>query len=144
MTFWVHYVLPPGAARDGMALPTGDEIIGFAQTVDVGTRDRTVEFSIVAVGDGYQIATDIDCTALLRGHAEEVAAAVDAWVLEFADRAVRVHELLLHRWYDVCSESHRASIEAMQRWLTAQDPVRDYWALLDRTAGAGVWRSSGC
>lgn len=138
--------MPPGAAGDGMALPTGDEIIGFAQTVDVGTGDRTVEFSIVAVGDGYQIATDIDCTALLRDRAEEVAAAraVDAWVLGFAVRAVRVHELLLYRWYEVCSESHRASIEAMQRWLTAHDPARDYWVPLDRKAGAGAWRSSGC
>ncbi|MFD2765898.1 hypothetical protein [Micromonospora eburnea] len=134
MTFWVHYVLPPDAAGNGVALPSGDEVIGFAVTVDVDAGDRTVDFSIATVGDGYQIATDINCTSVLRGQAEEVAAtrAVDAWVLDFAGRAVRVHELLLHRWYEVCSESHRASIEAMQRWLTAQDPARDYWAPLRR------------
>ncbi|MEV0396130.1 hypothetical protein [Polymorphospora rubra] len=132
MTFWVHYVVPPGAAGDRMSLPTGDEVIGFAQTLDVDRGERMVEFSILAVGAGHQIATDIDCTALLRGRAEEVAAAraADAWVLDFAPRAVRIHELLLHRWYEVCSESHRSSVEALQRWLTAHDPARDYWAPL--------------
>ncbi|PZG23784.1 hypothetical protein C1I95_02560 [Micromonospora craterilacus] len=136
MTFWVHYVVPPGAAHDGMALPTGDEVIGFAQTVDTGAGDRTVDFSILAVGNGYQIATDIDCTALLRGHAEEVAAAqaVDAWVLDLASRAIRIHELLLHRWHDVCSESHRSSTEVLERWLTAHDPAGDYWASLGQTS----------
>ncbi|MEU8262508.1 hypothetical protein AB0C02_17980 [Micromonospora sp. NPDC048999] len=136
MAFWVHYVVPASAVGDGTPLPTGDEIIGFAQTVDVDAGDRTVEFSILAVGDGYQIATDIDCTSLLRGHAEEIAAAraVDAWVLDLASRAVRIHELLLHRWYEVCSESHRSSLDPLERWLTAHDPAGDYWASLGTTA----------
>ncbi len=136
MTFWVHYLVPPGAAGDGMPVPTGDEILGFAQAVDLGPTDRIVEFSILAAGDGYEITTDIDCTSLLRGRAEEVAAAraVDAWVLDLASRAVRIHELLLHRWYEVCSESHRSSIEAMERWLTAHDPAGDYWAALGTAA----------
>ncbi|MEV7225882.1 hypothetical protein AB0M79_02500 [Polymorphospora sp. NPDC051019] len=138
MTFWVHYVVPSDAAGDGMPAPRGDEILGFAQTLDVDPGDRTIEFAVVAVGDGYQIATDIDCTALLRARAEEVAAvrAVDAWLLDFAVRAVRIHELLLHRWYEVASESHRSSVEALERWLTAHDPARDYWAPLRRTARA--------
>ncbi|MER7003215.1 hypothetical protein ABT297_09230 [Dactylosporangium sp. NPDC000555] len=129
MTFWVHYVIPPGAAGNGMPVPAGDDVIVFARTIDVDSGERTVEFSVFAAGDGFQIATDIDCTALLRGDAEEVAVvrAVDAWVVDCALRAVRIHELLLYRWHEVCSESHRSSIEALLRWLTAQDPSEDYW-----------------
>ncbi|WP_128763570.1 hypothetical protein [Micromonospora sp. MW-13] len=136
MTFWVHYVVPSGAAGNGMPRPITDEVIGFAQTVDVDSGDRTVEFAILAVGNGFQIATDVDCTALLRGHAEEIAAAraVDAWVLGFARRAVRIHELLLLRWHEVSSESHRSSIDSLERWLTAHDPTGDYWASLGRGA----------
>ncbi|MEV8511669.1 hypothetical protein [Dactylosporangium sp. NPDC051484] len=133
MTFWVHYVVPPGAAGNGLPAPGSDDVIVFAQTLDVDSGgDRTVEFSVFAAGGGFQIATDIDCTALLRGAAEEVAVvrAVDAWVVEHMSRAVRIHELLLYRWHEVCSESHRSSIDALQRWLTAQDPSGDYWRSL--------------
>lgn len=63
--------------------------------------DRIVELAIAAVGDGYQVATDLDYTALL-----------------------------LDRWHDVASASHHTSIGAMTRWLTAHDPARDYWAPL--------------
>ncbi|MFY1593583.1 hypothetical protein [Micromonospora sp. WMMD737] len=134
MTFWVHYVVPPGVAAGGMLTPPGDDVLVFAQTVEVGGRDRTVEFSVLAAGDGIEVATDIDCTALLRGRAEEVAVvrAVDGLVLEHAAQAVRIHELLLHRWYAVSSVSHRASLVALRRWLTAHDPAGDYWQLLVR------------
>ncbi|MGC4791784.1 hypothetical protein ACLQ22_28615 [Micromonospora sp. DT178] len=137
MTFWVHYVVPPGAAGEGMLVPPDDDALVFAQTIEVGPGDRTVEFCVLAVGGGLQIATDIDCTALLRGRAEEVAVvrAVDGWVLEYAAQAVRIHELLLHRWYEVSSASHRSSIEALRRWLTAHDRPGDYWQLLVRRPG---------
>ncbi|WP_428964963.1 hypothetical protein [Micromonospora fluostatini] len=137
MTFWVHYVVPPGAAGDRMPVPRGDEIVTVAQTLDVDAGERTVEFTVLAVGAGYQIGTDLDGTGLLRGHPGEVAAAraVDDWVLGCASRAVRIHELLLHRWYEVCSPSHRSAAEALERWLRAQDPAGDYWAALGSATG---------
>ncbi|MGK5517830.1 hypothetical protein ACSNN9_00560 [Micromonospora sp. URMC 107] len=137
MTFRVHYVIPPGAAAEGMLVPSGDDVLVFAQTVEVGPGDRTVEFSLLAAGDGVQIATDIDCTALLRREPEEVAVvqAVDSWVLERAAQAVRIHELLLHWWHQVSSESHRSSLEPLRRWLLAHDRPGDYWKLLGTAAG---------
>jgi hypothetical protein len=135
MTFWVHYLVPPGAARDAGSLPTGEEIIGFAQTVETDTGERTVDFVFAPLDPGHQITTDVDATALLRGHAEEaaLARAVDDWVLGLADGAVRVHELLLYRWYEVSSPTHRAAPRALLPWLRAQDPTGEYWAALGAT-----------
>lgn len=140
VAFWVYYVVPQREVREGnrmLPVPDGDEAISFEQTVD--SDDRVVEFGILRVGDAYQIATDIDYTSLLRGSSSEVAATqdVDVWVLDLATRAVRVHEMLLHRWYDVASASHHSSIEAMARWLAAHDPARDYWAPLGPVATSG-------
>jgi hypothetical protein len=128
MAFRVRYVVPRPAGV--LPLPADDEVIAFEQTVD--PEDRIVELAIAAVGDGYQMTTDLDYTAPLRGSAAEAEAtrSVDAWILELAPEAVRVHELLLDRWHEVASASHHTSIGAMTRWLAAHDPARDYWAPL--------------
>ncbi|MER7475973.1 hypothetical protein, partial [Micromonospora sp. NPDC000018] len=94
MTFAVHYLVP---AAGLLPVPDGDDVLVFDATLAVGAGERTVVFSVFAEGAGLRIATDLDYTALLRREPAEVGAvaAVDAWVLERAPRAIRVHELLL-------------------------------------------------
>ncbi|MFG3714794.1 hypothetical protein [Micromonospora sp. NPDC047730] len=122
MTFAVHYLVP---AAGLLPVPDGDDVLVFDATLAVGAGERTVVFSVFAEGAGLRIATDLDYTALLRREPAEVGAvaAVDAWVLERAPRAIRLHELLL----DVLPP--RADAE---RWLAARDPAGDYWRVLGR------------
>ncbi|GAA1637929.1 hypothetical protein [Actinoplanes couchii] len=132
MGFWLHYVIPPGAAGADLAVPDTEEVLVHHQDIEVEGAVRTVEFSVFAEAGGLRIVVDVDATALLRREPEAVAAtaALDEWILRHASHAVRVHELVIYRWFDVCTESFRTSGKALTGWLTSLDPNGDYWQSL--------------
>ncbi len=133
MTFQLHYVVAEADAGPGLAVP-GDGVVTVGHETESG---RSIEFSIFAEAGGVRVATDVDATAVLRGD-RAAAAEADAWILDRAARAVRVHELVHHRWAEVSSERHRSDVEALTRWLTRLDPAGDYWADMRSPASRGV------
>lgn len=80
------------------------------------------------VEDGlFRVETDLDATALLRQEpaAERMLPDVDAFVLEYVRRAVRVHELLVLAGRII--RPHPGWFDSYVAYLGRHDPTREYW-----------------